>query len=424
MSVLELTATLVCLTALLSLVNARYLKLPATIGVTLGGIVIATLLLLFARSGDQTAIDAVQTVRAVNFETVVFDGVLSFLLFAGALGVDTRQLWRMRVPVVAFALVSTLLSIFLVGFLVYGLLGLFGMNVSLAYCLLFGALISPTDPVAVLGMLKQAKVPSRIENLVAGESLFNDGIGVVAFSVLSAVAVGSADSEFNGFGDVFLFFIQEAGGGLLLGVTLGTAAYLALRSVSDFPTEVLVSLGLVLALTAIAESVHVSGPLAAVAAGLLVGQLTDRRPFALSSRQRFGDAWSLLDELLNIALFTLLGLELAVVEWHWGTVLIGVLTIPLVLLSRAISVNVPFMLLDPKEHFEPYTRSLMIWGGLRGAISVALAFTVPGSGEERQLFLVLTYAVVVFSIVVQGLTVSKVARKAANAQKESEASSS
>jgi CPA1 family monovalent cation:H+ antiporter len=441
MELLDLTAVLICLIAALAFLNARVLRLPSTVGVTLGGLLVSVVLLGLAAFDVPLALDAVQAVRAIDFDEVVFQGVLSFLLFAGALGVDTHMLWRMRGPVLAFALLATALSIALVGVLVQLLFSVAGLSVSFTYCLLFGALISPTDPVAVLGMLRQARVPQGIETLVAGESLFNDGVGVVAFAVLAgllsgpgqsvgrpaAEAVGQLAGGATGGhgtspGEIAVFFVQEAFGGLALGLVLGYLAYLALRAVDDFVTEMLVTLGLVLALTAVADRLHLSAPLAAVAAGLLVGLLTDRRPAALSSRHRFEGFWHLLDELLNVALFALLALELVAVELDRADLLLGVAALPLVLLARTASVNVPYYLLHHREHFPPYTRRLMVWGGLRGAISVALAFGVP-SGDERDSFLVMTYVIVVFSIVAQGLTVRPLARWAARAAAVEEASS-
>ncbi|AAF12552.1 sodium:proton antiporter (plasmid) [Deinococcus radiodurans] len=416
MHLLDLSALLVCVTAALAFLNVRVLHLPAAIGVTVGGLLISLLLVVLTALKVPFAQEAVELVRKIQFDEFVFQGVLSFLLFAGALSVDTHALWRLRGPVTVFALLSTALSTALVGGGTYLLLELVGLPTPLAYCLLFGALISPTDPVAVLGMLKEAHVPSRIETLVAGESLFNDGVGVVAFSVLAGVAASSAAGhgpELSA-GGVLRFFLQEAGGGLLLGGFLGWLGFLALKRVDDFVTEVLLTLGVVMACTAIATHLHVSGPLAAVAAGLLMGSLTDWRPGALSSREKFDSFWHLTDELLNISLFSLLALEIVAVKFSASALLAGLIALPLVLLARSVSVVLPAAALSRAHEFEPYTRRLMIWGGLRGAISVALAFTVP-AGPQRELFLVMTYVVVVFSIIVQGLTVSRLAAQAASA---------
>ncbi|GAA4010447.1 sodium:proton antiporter [Deinococcus rubellus] len=422
MSILDLTTILVCLTAALAFLNARFFKLPASIGVTVGGLIVSLLLFILTELDVPFAHDAVALVRGVQFNNFVFEGVLSFLLFAGALGVNSHALWSLRGPVISFALLSTAISTALVGGVFFLLLNLFGLKVPLIYCLLFGALISPTDPVAVLGMLKQAKVPRRIETLVAGESLFNDGVGVVAFAVLAGVAASGGEGHGPALSAAGIagFFAQEALGGLALGVGLGLIGWLALRALGDFVTEVLVTLGLVMACTAVALHLHVSAPLAAVAAGLLVGSLNDRIPSALSSRERYDGFWHLTDELLNIFLFALLALEVVAVRFSVTALLLGVLAIPVVLVARTISVQVPISVLRRRHDFSPFTRRLMIWGGLRGAISVALAFTVP-AGPERDLFLVMTYVVVVFSIIVQGLSVGRLAARAGEAQSKGEA---
>ncbi|WP_293914565.1 sodium:proton antiporter [Deinococcus sp.] len=414
MQLLDLSATLVIITALIAVLNARYLKLPASIGVTVGGLALSLVLLLLVGLGVPFAQQAVELVRRIQFDDFVFQGVLSFLLFAGALGVNSHALWVLRGPVMLFALLSTAISTGLVGALLYGLTGLFGLDVPLVYCLLFGALISPTDPVSVLGVLKQAKVPRRIETLVAGESLFNDGVGVVAFAVLASVAASGAAGHGPALSTagLGLFFAQEALGGLLLGSVVGLIGWISLRLVDDFVVEVLITLGVVMACTAVAAHLHTSAPLAAVAAGLLVGFLKERVPHGLTSREKFDGFWHLTDELLNIFLFVLLALEVLVVQFTGLRLLLGVLAIPLLLAVRAISVQVPVMLLGRRYRFTPYTRRLMVWGGLRGAISVALAFSVP-AGTPRELFLVMTYVIVVFSILVQGLSVGKLARRAA-----------
>jgi monovalent cation:H+ antiporter, CPA1 family len=412
MPVLNLVTLLVIVTAALAVLNARFLKLPASIGVTVGGLALSLVLLLLLALDAPLAQQAVALMQGVNFEGFVFQGVLSFLLFAGALGVNSHALWLLKGPVISFALLSTFVSVLLVGLSTSWLLGLFGLQVPLVYCLLFGALISPTDPVSVLGVLKQARVPRRIETLVAGESLFNDGVGVVAFAVLASVAAATGDhGPALGAGGLALFFIQEAAGGLLLGLGAGLVGWLALRMVDDFVVEVLVTLGVVMTCTAAAGLLHTSAPLAAVAAGLLVGFLKERSPGGLSSHERFDGFWHLTDELLNIFLFVLLALEVVVVQFTFQRLLLGLLAIPLLLVIRAASVQLPVWLLTRRYRFPPFTRRLMVWGGLRGAISVALAFSVPG-GPERELFLVMTYVIVVFSILVQGLSVGKLASRA------------
>jgi CPA1 family monovalent cation:H+ antiporter len=410
MQLLNLATMLVLVTAVLAVLNSRFLKLPSSIGVMVGGLGLSLILLALLAFDAPLGEQAVALVGSINFEGFVFQGVLSFLLFAGALGVNSHALWVLKGPVISFALVSTILSTALIGLVTYGLLKPFGLNVSLVYCLLFGALISPTDPVSVLGVLKQSKVPKRIETLVAGESLFNDGIGVVAFAVLASVAAAGGDGHAPALSALGLagYFFQEAAGGLLLGTVVGLIGWAALRVVHDFEVEVLITLGVVMACTAIAGALHTSAPLAA---GLLVGFLKERVPAGLTSNERFESVWHLTDELLNIFLFVLLALEVVVVQFTGTRLLLGLLAIPLLLIVRAISVRIPVWLLRGRYRFPPYTRRLMVWGGLRGAISVALAFSMP-AGPERELFLVMTYVIVVFSVIVQGLTVGKLAARA------------
>lgn len=414
MSLLDLSALLIVVTGGLAFLNNRFLKLPPSIGVTIGGLSLSLLLLVLISLNVPFAQTAVDLVRDIQFEDFVFQGVLSFLLFAGALGINSHALWALRGPVVTFALVSTVLSTGLVGLAVYGLLHLFGLNVSLVYCLLFGALISPTDPVSVLGVLKRAKVPRRIETLVAGESLFNDGVGVVAFAVIASVAAASSGDHAitPNAPEIALFFAQEALGGLLLGAVLGLIGWWAVRRADDFVVEVLITLGVVVSCTAVAAHLHTSAPLAAVAAGLVIGLLNDRVSSTLSAHEKFDGFWELTDELLNIFLFVLLALKVVALEFSLQALALGVLIVPLLLVIRALSVAVPVRLLRRRHRFPAFTRRLMVWGGLRGAISVALAFSVP-AGPERELFLVITYVIVVFSVLVQGLTVGGLAAQAA-----------
>jgi len=417
MSLLDFSALLVVVTGGLAFLNNRFLKLPSSIGVTVCGLVLSLLLLLLVEVQVPFAQTAVELVRKVKFEAFVFEGVLSFLLFAGALSLNSRALWDLRGPVITFSLLSTILSTGLVGLSTYALLHLFGLEVSLVYCLLFGALISPTDPVSVLGVLKRAKVPKRIETLVAGESLFNDGVGVVAFAVIASVAATSTGGHTGApsVPGIALLFAQEALGGLLLGTLLGVVGWWAIRQTDDFVVEVLIALGVVISCTALASHLHTSAPLAAVAAGLVVGLLNDRTPSTLTSHEKFDGFWELTDELLNIFLFVLLALKVVALKFSALALGLGVLAVPLLMLIRASSVALPVWLLRKRHRFPPFTRRLMVWGGLRGAISVALAFSVP-DGPEQDLFLVMTYVIVVFSVLVQGLTVGGLALQAARVE--------
>ncbi|MFC4453944.1 sodium:proton antiporter [Deinococcus sonorensis] len=419
MTPFQLISLVVSVTALLSFINRRYLRLPTTIGVTLAGLAVSVLLLGLVGLQVPAAETVVKVLGTFKFNDVLFQGLLSFLLFAGALSLNTGELFRQRTAVLTFALVSTALSIVLVGALVYGLLHLVGLGVSWPFALLFGAIISPTDPVAVLDLLKRAKVPARLEALVAGESLFNDGIGVVAFAVIAAIASGAGHASPTPLAVAGLF-AQEALGGVLFGAVLGYLAYLLLRQVDDYVVEVLITLAVVTGGYALADLLHLSGPLAMVVAGLLIGQLNDRGVLSDTSKPHFDGFWHLTDEILNTGLFVLIALEVVAVSFSPLTLLLGLACVPIVLFSRAVSVQLPLSLLGRRYSFSPFTAQVMTWGGLRGGIAVALAFSVP-PGPQHDIFLVLTYVVVVFSIVVQGLTMGRLARRAAGALPESAA---
>ncbi len=411
MTAFQLVSLLVTVTALLAFVNRRYLRLPTTIGVTVAGLVLSLVLLALTDTALPVAQALVHTLEGVKFNDVLFQGLLGFLLFSGALSVNTRALLAQSGAVLTFALVSTVLSVVLVGSLVFGLLHLVGIDISFAFALLFGAIISPTDPVAVLDLLKRARVPVRLETLIAGESLFNDGVGVVLFAVLLAVATGGA--SLSGL-EVVGLFAREALGGVAFGLLLGWLAYRLLRVVDDYVVEVLITLAVVTGGYVLADLLHVSGPLAMVVAGLLVGRVTETGVLSDTTRPRFEGFWHLTEELLNTGLFVLIALEVIAVNFSPITLLVGVLCVPIVLFARALSVRLPLLALQRRYRFSPFTSRVMTWGGLRGGIAVALAFSMP-EGPARNTFMVLTYVVVVFSIVVQGLSMDRLAQRAAQA---------
>ncbi len=414
MSTFNLLSLLVTLTAALAYLNRRFLKLPGTIGVTLVGLGVSALVLVLVALHVPSAVAARDLLADIKFNDVVFQGLLSFLLFAGALKVNGAELARQRGAVLTFALASTAISIAAVGGLLYLAAHLLGFGITFSEALLFGAIISPTDPVAVLDLLKRAKVGARLETLIAGESLLNDGIGVVAFTAIIAVVQGN--SAVVGLLPLTELLLREALGGVLFGWLLGLAAYQLLRPIDDYVVEVLLTLALVTGGYALALTLGVSGPLAMVIAGLVTGRLT-RRAFSDRTLEHFDGFWDLLDELLNVALFVLIGLEVIVVNFAPGTVALGALCIVIVLFARALSVRLPLRWLTRFYAFSPFTSRVMVWGGLRGGIAVALAFSVP-EGAQRSLMLTLTYVVVVFSIVVQGLSMNRLAAQAARAAQD------
>jgi CPA1 family monovalent cation:H+ antiporter len=400
---------LVSLAAAFGYINVRFLKLPNTIGLML--ITILFTLAVFALSYfDETLLNAERyIITQIDFRSVLLDIMLSFLLFAGALHTNFEQLKVQRWPVLVFATLGVLVSTFLVGIVMFYVLQLTGLEVNFVYCLLFGALISPTDPIAVLGILKKANVPKKLEVKIVGESLFNDGVGVVIFLTIFQIAnSGPGNIEVL---DVVKLFGLEVIGGILLGVLLGWITYRLLKSIDDYDIEVIITLATVMAGTAIAHEIHVSAPLAVVTAGLIVGNDTVRGSAMSKITETYVDKfWELIDILLNTILFVLIGMEMLVIAFEVKYIIAGLLAIPIVLACRYMSLLFPIKFFEKKLDFVPKTNLIMTWGGLRGGISIALALGLTND-MHRDLFLVITYVVVIFSILVQGLTVGKLVKK-------------
>ena len=402
MNAFAILALLLTLAALFAYTNHRFIGLPSTIGLTLLSLLLSVALVAANWLGLPLQAFAKGVLERVDLSRTLLDGALSFLLFAGALHVDWKVLHQERWSVALLATGGVLLSTLLVAGMSHFLFGWLGFKVPFLICLLFGALISPTDPIAVLGLLKQANAPASLATKIAGESLFNDGIGVVVFLLFYELQF-SGDSELD-LTHVGTLLLREAGGGIALGLALGWATYRLLKSVDAYQVEVLLTLALVSGGYELAKVLHTSGPLAIVVAGIVIGNAG--RKFAMSdrTRQNLDTFWELIDEILNALLFVVLGLEVLVLKYQPGFVTLGLLTIPLVLLARVISVTAPGPVLKLfRQGFSWRNVVLLTWGGLRGAISIALALTLP-SGPERDLLLAATYAVVAFSILVQGLT--------------------
>ena len=402
-------AALIFLAALFGFINARFLKLPTTIGLML--ITIVYTLAVFALSYfDDTLLKAeIQLIKEIDFEKVLMDYMLSFLLFAGALHTNFEQLKVQRWPILAFATLGVLVSTFLVGTLVFYLLQLLGLQVDFIYCLLFGSLISPTDPIAVLGILKKAKVPKKLETKIVGESLFNDGVGVVVFLTIFGIA-SAKDSPVTPV-DILTLFGQEVLGGILLGMIIGWITYKMMKAIDDFSTEVIITLAAVMVGTVLATKLHLSAPLAMVVAGLLIGNDRVRTAAMSETTEHYVDKfWELIDILLNAILFVLIGMEMLILTYQNSYLLAGVIAIPLVLVSRYLSLWLPIRVFKDKLDFVPKTNLIMTWGGLRGGISIALALSL-SEDMYRDMFLVMTYIIVVFSILVQGLTVEKLVKR-------------
>lgn len=409
MDYFAIASLLVIISALFGYVNVRFLKMPNTIGLML--ITIVFTLAVFALSYfDATLLQAERyIITQINFRSLLLDTMLSFLLFAGALHTNFEQLKINRWPVLAFATLGVLTSTFLVGGLTYILLPLLGLDVDFIYCLLFGALISPTDPIAVLGILKQAGAPKKLEAKIVGESLFNDGVGVVVFLTIYQLAeAGTATFDF---GSVATLFAQEVFGGVLLGLILGWIAYRLMKTINDYQIEIIITLAAVMGGTMVAQYLHLSAPLAMVVAGLVVGNDRIRQSSMSEETEEYVDKfWELVDMLLNTVLFVLIGMELLVLTFKTNFITAGLIAIPLVLLSRFASLLLPISFFKRKLDFVPNTNLIMTWGGLRGGISIALALGLTAK-MNRDLFLVITYIIVVFSILVQGLTVGKLVKR-------------
>jgi CPA1 family monovalent cation:H+ antiporter len=405
MGILNTIALLLTLAALFSYLNERFLRLPTTIGIMLISLLLSIGLLLIGKWGwPALHQQAEHFLRGIDFHRALMHGMLSFLLFAGALHINLAELARQKSAVIALASFGILISTFLIGGLSYWLLNALGLNISFLYCLLFGALISPTDPIAVLAILKSSGVNKSLEVKVAGESLFNDGVGVVVFLVLLGLATGESSATPGG---ILLLFLQEAIGGVLFGLISGLVVYWLLKSVNQYQVEVLLTVALVMGGYALATAIHVSGPIAVVVAGLFIGN--QGRVFAMSDKTRahLDQFWELVDEILNATLFVLIGLEVLVLSLHKEYLLAAMGVIPMVLLARYVSVSIPISILKNFRRFSPNATEVLTWGGLRGGISVALALSLP-MGAERDLILTITYAVVISSILIQGLTIKRV----------------
>ncbi len=411
LSIFEIAAILLALSAFFGWFNDYLLKLPHTIGLLLMALVASISLLLLEYFFPTLGItDAVQSVIGqIDFYSTVMEGMLAFLLFAGALHVDISYLRDQRWVIGLMATLGILISTFLVGTGFWFVTGLLGLQVPFLWALVFGALISPTDPVAVLSLLKSVNVPHSIEAKIAGESLFNDGVGVVLFTILVAIAVGTGGTQVDAAHVAELFFV-EAGGGAVLGLLTGWLAYKAIASIDEYSLEILITLGVVAGTYALAQRFHLSGPIAVVVAGLLIGNHGARHGMSELTRNHLFGFWQMIDEVLNSVLFLLIGLEILILKIEPSFAFVAAATIPIALFSRFVAVSVPIIMLSLKQTFTSGAIPVLTWGGLRGGISVALALSLPAI-PEKSLILTATYAVVLFSIVVQGLTVKAVVEK-------------
>lgn len=406
MNILNIITILIVLAAILGYLNARFLKLPDTIGMMIVAIVFSILTIVFGSFFPELLAWEKELVTKTDFTQVLLNGFLSIFLFAGALHTDVDSLKTMHGPVILFATAGVLISAILVGLMMFAGFGLLDFNIPFIHCLLFGALISPTDPIAVLGILKKAGIPESLEMKIVGESLFNDGMGVAIFLAIFLIAqLGSGEiSSLN----ITLLFIKEIGGGILLGFSLGYLAYFLMGSIDNHQIEILITLAIVLGGYWLANQLHFSGPIAMAIAGLMVGHRDFRHGMSENTKNYLDTFWELLELFFSAILFLLIGLQLIVISFNLQYLLISVLTIPMVLLARYLAVFLPLYLFEKSFGLALQAGVIMTWGGLRGGISIALALALEPH-MSRELLITACYVVVAFSIVVQGLTIERVA---------------
>jgi CPA1 family monovalent cation:H+ antiporter len=403
MTAFQVAALLITLAAIFSYVNHRWLRLPTTIGLMLISLVFSLGIVAAGTRVPEVRAQAAAFLERAAFDQTLLQGMLGFLLFAGALHIDLDALSAHQLPITVLATIGVLISTAVIGVLGFLASGYLGLGLRLIDCLVFGALISPTDPIAVLGVLKRLGAPKDLEIQIGGESLFNDGVGVVVFLALTGIASGAG----AGGGHIALLFVTEAIGGALFGLAIGWVGYRMCKSIDQYQVEVLISLAVVAGGYALANAIHTSGPIAMVCAGLLLGNQGRRFAMSDTTREHLDDFWELVDEVLNAVLFVLIGLEVLAITYSSRWMVAGAVAIPILLCARWISVALPIGILRRSRPFRRGTIRILTWGGLRGGISVALALSLP-PGPVRDGLLVMTYVCVVFSIIVQGTTVQKV----------------
>ena len=388
-------------------------KIQSTIAITASAMV-GSLLLLLLGSFNWLNLDviATETMKQIDFKSFLLNGILGFLLFAGALGIKLPVMKDQKWEIATFALFSTLASTFIVGFLIYAFANLIGLDVDLIYCLLFGALISPTDPIAVLAIIKNLRAPKRLSMQVEGESLFNDGVGLVIFTTIFAVAFGGQEPTFGG---IMSLFLQEAIGGIFYGLVLGLVAHWLISSTDDGSLEILLTLTIPTAGFILAGVLHVSGALAMVVSGIMIGNWTRKKGFSEQSQRYLDHFWEMIDHFLNSLLFFLIGFALLLVDFTFRGFIMMLLAIPICLAARYASIWIPFQAMKQIRTYNPYSLKILTWGALRGGLSLAMALSIPqgvafinGTDMDvKDLILLMTYAVVTFSILVQGVTIEK-----------------
>lgn len=408
MDVLLLISILVALCAIFSYINIRFFKLPSAIGLMLISLIFSLSIMAESKISNTFYLQIEAMVRSINFSQTLLNIMLGFLLFAGSLHIDISELKKQRAAVLSFSTLSVAISIFFFGGIMWWMFRLFNYPVDFIYCLWFGSLVSPTDPIAVIGILKKSNMPKGIEATINGESLFNDGIGIVFFVTIGQII--NLGIENLSFVDVLLLFGREVIGGLALGFLLGYGAYYFIRKIDHYQTEVLISLALVMVCGEIAHLLHVSSPLAVIVIGLILGSKINKSATSETTRDYHNKFWELIDEFLNAILFVLIGLQMVLLPFLTNYLLIGLVAIVLLLICRYISLSIPIFFLKDKKLFNNRTALIMTWGGLRGGLSIALTLSLPDS-PYKEIMISITYIIVLFSILVQGLTTERLVRK-------------
>ncbi|MDO6488828.1 sodium:proton antiporter [Colwellia sp. 6_MG-2023] len=424
MSVYYTLCFLAAAAMLIAFINSKIGKMQTTIAITAGSMILSLLILFFGQNEWFNLKQvATETMTSINFEDFLLKGILGFLLFAGGLGIKLPNLKDQKWEITVLALGATLFSTFFIGFSLYAICQLIGINLDLVYCLLFGSLISPTDPIAVLAIVKKLSAPKRIATQIEGESLFNDGFGLVIFVTLFTIAFGH---ETPTVGSVSLLFAQEALGGIIYGFLLGLLFHYLISATNDHSMELLLTIGVPTAGYVFADIIHVSGPLAMVVSGIMIGNWTRFVGFSKESEEHLDHFWELVDEFLNGVLFLLIGLSMLLFKFHAEDWILMAIAIPLVLLARYLSIFTSYIGFKCYRSYNPWSVRILTWGGLRGGLALAMALSIPPGVlvipdkqiDVRELIMVMTYSVVVFSILIQGSTITSLIDRAKKAEKE------
>lgn len=406
-------SVLIVITSIFYYLNLRYLKMPSSIGVMIIAMVVSIVLVFFGnRIFPDLILKFSSLMNSFDFSELLMGGILNFLLFAGGIHININDFKKERLSIITFSTVSVIISTIAVGYILYYSLQIFHFKANLIYCFLFGALISPTDPVAVLSILKNLNISKSIEIKISGESLFNDGISVVLVAVILKILEGGGQNI--SFSNIAILLLKEAGGGMLVGILIGYLASVAINKVKDYKASIIITLAVVMGGYLVAKSINISGPLTMVSAGLIIGNSKKMQLSTRTMKGYLGFFWELIDEILNAVLFILIGFELLLIPNVLSYWQVGIISILAVLLARYISIKIPVLIIPFKEKYSRQTIRILVWGGLRGGVSIALALSIPeipGYEGHRNAIIAITYFVVIFSIVVQGLTINKIAQE-------------